>query len=67
MNADELHAHIQNMGGLGDGTAYHLPPLAIDDALLREAWRHLRLQWQRFEQELYAFEAILDGNLGTNK
>lgn len=64
MNATELAQYINRMGGLRSGAAFHLQPSAILDPDLRAAWRYMRLHWQRFEQELAGFEAILDGKLG---
>lgn len=63
MTAEDLQQKIDWEGGTIDALIYGVEASDIEDEDLAHAWEFLQRQWERFEVELYAWEAILKGKL----
>ncbi len=63
ITAERLDHVIEWEGGLVETLQHGIRSEDIEDDQLRTAWIHLRREWERFEPEMYAFEAILNGKL----
>ena len=67
MTAEELAQAIDWEGGTVEALIYGVRETDIEDEDLAHAWEFLRRQWDRFEVELRAWDAILNGKLREHR
>jgi hypothetical protein len=67
LTAEELAQKIDWEGGTVEALIYGVRETDIEDEDLAHAWEFLRRQWDRFEVELRAWDAILNGRLRENR